>query len=81
MFQENDVVRLKHPVPADSPTAWPNIPSTPLQMGRFGTIVMVYTTNAIDYEYEVEFVDDDGLTLALLTLKENDIELHPHVTE
>jgi len=40
-----------------------------------GTVVMVYKTDSTNSEYEVEFVDNDGHTLALLSLKEDDIEL------
>jgi hypothetical protein len=75
MLHENDVVRLKHDIPANNPMAWPGIPSTALRTGTIGSIVMIYTTNSVNYEYEVEFVDCGGRTLALLTLKENDIEL------
>lgn len=74
MLHENDVVRLRHNIPADSPTEWSGIPSTALSTGAIGTIVTVYTTDSINYEYEVEFVNDYGQTLALLTLKESDIE-------
>ena len=74
MLHENDVVRLKHNIPANSPTGWPSIPSTALDTGTIGSIVMVYTIDSINYEYEVEFVDRDGHTLALLTLKDDDIE-------
>lgn len=74
MLHENDVVRLKHNIPAHSPTEWPSIPSTALDTGTIGSVVMVYTTDSVNYEYEVEFVDSNGYTLALLTLKENDIE-------
>jgi hypothetical protein len=75
MLHENDVVRLKHNTPANSPTEWAGIPSNALAAKSIGSIVMVYTTDSINYEYEVEFVDSDGHTLALLTLKENDVEL------
>jgi len=50
------------------------MPSIALDTGTVGSVVMVYTADAINYEYEVEFVDSDGHTLALLTLKEYDIE-------
>jgi len=82
MLHENDIVRLKHNVPASSPTAWPGIPSTDLTMGSIGTVVMVYKTDSTNAEYEVEFVDNDGRTLALLSLKEDDIEsVHSTKTE
>ena len=74
MLHENDVVRLKHDVPAKSPIAWPGMPSAPLKTGDKGTIVMVYTNDSVHYEYEVEFVDEIGTTLGLLTLNEDDIE-------
>ena len=74
MLRENDIVRLKHKVPANNPAAWPGIPSTDLTAGAVGTIVMVYKTDSTSSEYEVEFVDKDGRTLALLSLKEDDIE-------
>jgi Domain of unknown function (DUF4926) len=73
-MRENDIVRLKHNVPVNSPRAWPGIPSMDLTTGSLGTVVMVYETNSTDPEYEVEFVDNDGQTLALLSLKEDDIE-------
>ena len=37
--------------------------------GTLGTIVMVYGKR----EYEVEFVDDDGESLAVVTLSQEDI--------
>jgi len=75
MFHELDVVRLKHEVPAQSATAWSGVPSTDLVAGEVGTVVMVYTNDSIHYEYEVEFVDADGQTRGLLSLKEDEIEL------
>jgi Domain of unknown function (DUF4926) len=74
MLQENDVVRLKHDVQAKSQTAWPSTPSAPLKAGDKGAIVMVYTNDSIHYEYEVEFVDETGMTRGLLRLKEDEIE-------
>ena len=74
MFHELDVVRLKHDVPAQSATAWSGVPSTDLVAGEVGTVVMVYTNDSIHYEYEVEFVDADGQTRGLLSLKEDEIE-------
>lgn len=62
MFGEYDVVKLKK-----------DIPSSGLVAGAIGAIVMVYSSNPP--EYEVEFVDQDGNTLALVTLSEDEIEL------
>lgn len=75
MLHENDVVRLRHSVPAQSSARWPDLPSTALDAGAIGTIVLVYRKDSLTHAYEVEFVDNDGSTLALLTLKEEDIEL------
>ncbi len=74
MFHENDVVKLKHNIPASSPTAWQGVPSVDLAAGNIGTVMVVYTNNSAYYEYEVEFVDDDGMTRGLLRLKEEEIE-------
>lgn len=61
MFKEYELVKLTK-----------DIPSVRLKAGARGTIVMVYP----DYPgvYEVEFLDPDGRTLALLTLQEEDLE-------
>jgi hypothetical protein len=74
MLHENDRVQLKHNVPANSLTAWPSVPSVDLASGSIGTVVMVYQTDSISLEYEVEFVDNTGYTIALLSLKEDDVE-------
>ena len=39
--------------------------------GTEGTVVMIYSEG----EYEVEFVDEKGETLGILTVKEEDISL------
>ncbi len=75
MLQENDAVKLKHNILAHSSTAWQGIPSVDLAAGDIGTVVSVYTNNSVHYEYEVEFVDEDGMTRGLLQLKEEEIEL------
>ena len=75
MLHENDAVKLKHNVPANSPTTWRGVPLVDLAAGDIGTIVMVYTNDSIHYEYEVEFVDEDGVTRGLVTLSEEEIEL------
>ena len=59
-FEEHDVIRLRRPVPG-----------SPIPVGAMGAIVMVYDGGKA---YEVEFCDDGGVTLALLTLQEADIE-------
>ncbi len=60
MFKEYELVRLKQPVP-----------SIGLNAGAVGAIVMVYDDPPA---YEVEFTDSSGATMALLTLKEEEIE-------
>jgi len=74
MFREHDVVRLKHGVSAEDPQRWPDVPSTALQAGTRGTVVIVYENGPGDHAYEVEFVAADGSTVGLLTLTDSDIE-------
>ena len=62
-FHEYDVVKLKR-----------DMPSIALKAGSIGAIVMVYTKDKNTHAYEVEFVDENGETLALQTLGEDDIE-------
>lgn len=57
MFKEYDVVKLKEDMPSEN-----------LSKDDIGAIVMVYEGDPP--EYEVEFVDATGQTLALLTVKE-----------
>ncbi len=59
-FEMYDVVKLKSDRPADR-----------LKAGVIGTIVMKYGERA----YEVEFVDDEGATLAVLTMPPDELEL------
>lgn len=59
-FREYDVVRLR--------TA---LPSHGLQEGAIGAIVMVYRDPP---GYEVEFVDAAGMTVALVTLRDSELE-------
>jgi hypothetical protein len=48
-----------------------NVPDHQVLAGDLGTIVEVYTTP--DLAYEVEFVNPDGSTRALLTLAPNQV--------
>ena len=48
-----------------------NLPDYQVLAGDLGTIVEVYTTP--DLAYEVEFVNPDGSTRALLTLAPNQV--------
>ena len=46
-----------------------------LPIGSRGTILIIYNEPALPPAYEVEFLDELGNTLAILTLKEEDIEV------
>ena len=59
MFSEFEVVKLKRPLSG-------------LEAGAGGTILMVY--DSVPPGYTVEFADQDGVTLALLTLRDDDLE-------
>jgi hypothetical protein len=64
MFDELDCVAVIH----DLPVHW-------LARGNVGTIVQVYSADT----FEVEFVDNDGKTYALATLKADQL-LRLHFT-
>lgn len=68
MFNELDVVRLKDAVP-----------SVNLAAGSIGTVVYVY--DADPGLYEVEFLDSEGMTIALITLAENVLVLEQKVEQ
>ena len=59
MFSEYQVVKLREPRGG-------------LPAGALGAIVMVY--DSIPCGYDVEFTDSHGVTLALLTLGDDDLE-------
>jgi hypothetical protein len=61
MFEEYDVVRLVS-----------DLESSGLKTGTRGAIVMIYPSDPP--EYEVEFVDEEGNTLAIETVKAGQIE-------
>ena len=65
MFVENQIVSLQYDKEAEN-----------LMAGMVGTIVMVYPKKMypdLPQAYEVEFADEDGITLALITLLETDL--------
>ncbi len=67
MFAEYQVVRLSRDIPEEG-----------LKAGARGAVVMVYPQRPESpREYEVEFTDEDGGTLALLTLPEDQLEPEP----
>jgi len=60
MFKEYDVVKLREPRVAEG-----------LAAGALGAILIVH--DAMPPAYEVEFVDNQGFTIALLTLMEEEL--------
>ncbi|WP_067496582.1 DUF4926 domain-containing protein [Actinoplanes sp. TFC3] len=62
-FEELDAVQLTAPVPGDG-----------LEAGAVGTVVHVFHTPYL--AYEVEFVDDQGATIAMTTLRPEQIEAY-----
>lgn len=64
MLAEYQVVRLSRDIPEEG-----------LKAGARGAVVMVYPGRPDSpREYEVEFTDEEGGTLALLTLPEDQLE-------
>lgn len=63
MFSEFDVVILKK-----------SISSRNLYQGMRGTIVFVYHDPNLPQDYEVEFFDEDGNTLDVVTIGEEYLE-------
>ncbi len=63
MFEEYAVVKLKKDILEEK-----------LKVGDKGTIVMVYPEISGSQDYEVEFSDSEGFTIALLTLPESVLE-------
>lgn len=61
MLKEYDVVRAKHDI------------NTLISRGTKGAIMLILHENP--NKYEVEFVDDNGETLELLTVGDEDLEL------
>ncbi|UFS70499.1 DUF4926 domain-containing protein [Geomonas sp. RF6] len=61
-FKEYDVVRLMC-----------DVPSYNLKKGDTGTVLIVFDPQSD--EYEVEFCDEEGITLALVTLKGHQLEI------
>lgn len=59
MFQEYDVIKTKRKL------------SNNVDAGTLGTILIAYNT----FDYEVEFVSNDGNTLDILTVHKDDMEL------
>ncbi len=61
MFEEYEVVRLKKDMPSEN-----------LKAGTRGTVLIVYPDSPP--AYEVEFLDENGNSLTVLTLEEEAIE-------
>ncbi len=62
MFSLYEVVKLKIQKASNLP------------IGTQGTILIIYNEPTLPLAYEVEFLDDLGNTLAIMTLKEQEIE-------
>ncbi len=61
MCQEYDIVRLQRTL------------SERLPAGTVGTVLMVYDEPDLPKSYEVEFVDAAGRTIAVLTIRAEDV--------
>lgn len=67
MFNDYQVVRLSS-----------DVPEAELKAGSRGTVLMVYPWRPpAPQEYEVEFLDQEGMMLAILTLTEELLEAVP----
>jgi hypothetical protein len=67
VYQDDQVFRLLRPLPEHNVAA-----------GAIGAVVMDYgkfSRGERPLAYEVEFTDDDGVTLALVTVAAGDLEL------
>lgn len=62
--QDSDVVRLRRPLPEHD-----------LPAGSEGTVVNDFQDNDLPPEYLVEFADSDGVTQALITIPEDNLEV------
>ncbi len=60
MYNEYDVVKLREDRDEDG-----------LKKGTIGAVLIVHDADPV--AYEVEFCDSEGFTLALLTLKDDDL--------
>lgn len=63
MFCEYDIVRLKREMPAEG-----------LSAGATGIILLIYEQPPLPPAYEIEFIDGNGNTIAILALQEDEIE-------
>lgn len=61
MLKENDVIKVNK-----------DIQGTPIKKGQTGTIVMVHTHPSV--AYEVEFLDSEGYTIGVATIKPEEIK-------
>jgi hypothetical protein len=59
VFEDLDVVKIQK-----------DYPEHKLKAGNIGTVILQVSSN----EYDVEFVDEEGYTIAVLTLPETDLE-------
>lgn len=63
MINEYDIIKLKAPLPSKN-----------LPLGAKGTVLIVYNEPKLPRAYEIEFLDEEGNTLAIVTLNDDEIE-------
>jgi hypothetical protein len=63
MIKEYDVIKLRKSLPANN-----------LKVGAEGTVLIVYNEPGLPRAYEVEFLSNDGKSLAVITLTDDDVE-------
>lgn len=70
MFKQYQEVELSHDMMSDELLG----DSVQLKEGQKGVIVEIHTSKGIPYKgYDVEFFDDNGNTVAVMIVKEEDI--------
>lgn len=62
MLDINDVIKIKNNIRGD------------IKVGDIGTVVHIF--DVIPPVYEIEFIDDQGRTLEMIPLKEEDMSLY-----
>lgn len=50
-----------------------DLPDENVKMGSIGTVLIIYDYPELHLAYEVEFLDESGDTIGLLTLKSNQV--------
>lgn len=72
MFNQYEEIELIHDMMSDELLGEP----VQLKAGQKGIIVEIHSSTGVPYKgYDVEFFDDDGNTVAVMIVKEEDIRL------